>query len=216
MTGRHRPMPDPVTMWTFAAASIALIAAPGPNMIYILTRSVGQGRTAGLVSALGVETATLIHVLAAAIGLAALLATSPLAFTILLYAGAGYLLYLGMRALRRPVVLDLAHQAPRLPLARIFADGVLVNLLNPKVAIFFVAFLPQFVTDGASASATRSQMLVLGAVFFAIALALDVAYALGGGAASRWLRRSATALRFQRFVIGGVYISLAAYAIAQT
>ncbi len=193
----------------FAIASFALVAFPGPNLIYIVTRSVGQGLKAGLVSAVGVETGTLIHIAAAAFGLSALLAASPVAFAVVRYAGAAYLVYLGLRALRATPELGLPGTAVRAPLGRVFRDGVVVNVLNPKVALFFLAFLPQFLSPEADA---RGQILILGALFFVLALTLDVAYAFAGEAVSTWLHRRPAFLRRQGLVIGGVYLGLGAYA----
>ena len=186
------------------------MVVPGPNLIYIVTRGASQGRRAGLASALGVETGTLIHIAAAALGLSALLASSATAFEFVRYAGAAYLLYLGVRTLRsrngsRPEV----GGAPEPALGRAYAEGVLVNVLNPKVALFFLAFLPQFVDPGRGA--TTVQVLVLGAVFFAIALTLDLLYVL---AASLLGARLGSRPDLLRRVSGGVYIALAAAAVA--
>jgi threonine/homoserine/homoserine lactone efflux protein len=203
-------VPDRSTFLVFALASLALILAPGPNLVYIVTRSVSQGRRAGLASAVGVEAGTLVHVTAAAVGLSRLVATSALAFSVVKYAGAAYLLYLGLRALRRRDGLDLTAATRPLQLSRILRDGIIVNLLNPKVALFFLAFLPQFV-DPANGAAT-AQILALGVVFFGIALAVDILYAIVAGALSGWLRRRPAYLRRQRFVVGGVYLALGASA----
>ncbi|MFI0450219.1 LysE family translocator [Actinomadura sp. 6N118] len=187
---------------------------PGPNGIYIMTRSATQGYRAGLVSALGVETGTLVHIAFAVLGVSTLVAASPVAFNILKLAGAGYLLYLAVRTVLRPSELDFSGKASPLPLSRVFRDGVVVNVLNPKVALFFLAFLPQFVTAGAGTAGARAQMMVLGAVFFGLAFALDAGYAVAGGAARRWLsRRSASARRYS-YAIGGIYLTLATYAVA--
>ncbi|WP_405613921.1 LysE family translocator [Streptomyces sp. NBC_01511] len=202
-------MPTAAQLLAFAGVSLALILAPGPNLVYILTRSVAHGRRAGLVSAAGVETATLAHVAAAALGVAELIARSEAAFLVLKYAGVGYLAYLGIKALRGSAAPDLEGQAQPAALWRTFRDGALVNLLNPKVALFFLAFLPQFAAPGPAA---RTHMLVLGSVFFAIALALDVIYALAGGAVSAWLRRRPRVLDRQHYAIGGVYLVLGAVA----
>jgi threonine/homoserine/homoserine lactone efflux protein len=202
------------TLLAFAAASVALIVIPGPNGIYIMTRSAAQGYRAGLVSALGVEAGTLVHIAFAVLGVSALIAASPAAFTALKFAGVGYLLYLAARTLLRPSDLDLGGEGTRpIPLARVFRDGVVVNVLNPKVALFFLAFLPQFVTADAGTAGARAQMMVLGGVFFVLALVLDAGYAVAGGAARRWLsRRSGSAHRFGH-AVGGIYVSLAAYAV---
>ncbi|WP_431045536.1 LysE family translocator [Streptomyces sp. P1-3] len=205
-------IPETSRLLAFVAASLVLILVPGPNLVYVLTRSVSQGRRAGLCSALGVEAGTLVHIAAAAFGLSALIARSDVAYAILKYAGAAYLVHLGVRAIRRPSALDLSGTAAPTPLVRVFRAGVLVNVLNPKVALFFLAFLPQFVSADAGTAAARGHMLVLGAVFFAIALVLDVAYALAGGLLSAWLRGRPRILRRQPLVVGAVYICLGLFA----
>ncbi|MEV6976235.1 LysE family translocator [Kitasatospora sp. NPDC093806] len=186
----------------FILATLLLIAVPGPNLVYILTRSVQDGRRAGLVSALGIETGTLVHVTAAVAGLATLVADHPLAFATLRYAGAGYLAYLGLRTLlTRPSTAATAP--PARPLRHIYRDAVLVNLLNPKVVLFFLAFLPQFLPT----SATRADMLLLGLVFLTIALVMDLSYALTAAALTPRLR---THPRPLAYATGGVYLGLAA------
>jgi threonine/homoserine/homoserine lactone efflux protein len=202
------------TLLAFAAASIALIVIPGPNGIYIMTRSAAQGHRAGLVSALGVETGTLAHIAFAVLGVSALIAASPVAFNVLKFAGVGYLVYLAARALLRPSGPDLGGGTRPLPLRRVFRDGVVVNVLNPKVALFFLAFLPQFVTAGAGTAGARAQMILLGAVFFVLALALDAGYAVAGGAARRWLGRHSGSAHRYGYAVGGVYLALAAYTVA--
>jgi threonine/homoserine/homoserine lactone efflux protein len=177
-------------------------------------RSAAQGYRAGLVSALGVETGTLAHIAFAVLGVSALIAASPVAFNVLKFAGAGYLLYLAVRTLLRPSELDLGGRASPLPLRRVYRDGVVVNVLNPKVALFFLAFLPQFVTTGAGTAGARAQMLVLGAVFFVLAIALDAGYAIAGGAARRWLSRHSGSAHRYGYAIGGIYLALAAYTVA--
>ncbi|MCX4821284.1 LysE family translocator [Streptomyces sp. NBC_01142] len=198
-------MPSAAQLLVFAGASLMLVLVPGPNLVYILTRSVGQGRRAGLVSAAGVEAATLVHITAAALGVAQLVARSEAAFLVLKYAGAVYLAYLGIKTLRGSAGLDQQVPARPVSLWRTFGDGALVNLFNPKVTLFFLAFLPQFVTPGPAA---RTHMLVLGGVFFGIALALDVMYALAGGAVSAWLRRRPRVQAGQHHVVGCVYLAL--------
>jgi threonine/homoserine/homoserine lactone efflux protein len=203
-------MPDPSTLLVFALAALALIAVPGPNLIYIATRSVGEGRGAGLASALGVETGTLLHIAAAAVGLSALIASSATAFTLVKYAGAAYLVCLGIRALRAKETAAPHGAGPRRALARVYLEGALVNLLNPKVALFFLAFLPQFL-DPARGS-TSVQVLALGLVFFSLALTMDLAYALAAGALGAWLRGKGGIMRRQRYLAGGVYLVLGAAA----
>ncbi|AUY50944.1 LysE family translocator [Streptomyces sp. CB01881] len=191
----------------FVAASLVLILLPGPNLLYIVMRSVHEGRRAGVVSALGVETGTLVHVLAASLGLASLVSQSPAAFAVLRYAGAGYLAWLGVRTLTSRTDAAAAGAAPAAAgPARIYRDGVLVNLLNPKVILFFVAFLPQFLPSGLGTGAARARMLGLGTVFLFIALALDLCYAFAGAALSARLRSAGVRLKYPA---AAVYLLLA-------
>ena len=190
----------------FAAASVALLLIPGPAVLYIVTQSAEQGRSAGLASVAGIHIGTLVHILAAAIGLSALILASAVAFSVVKFAGAAYLVYLGVRKLlERGSASDA--EPPRAPLRRVFARGAVVNVLNPKTALFFLAFLPQFVdTDR---GAVWSQVVVLGLVFVALGLISDSVYALVGDAVGSLLRRRATAMRR---VSGTIYIGLGAVA----
>jgi threonine/homoserine/homoserine lactone efflux protein len=203
-------MPAPATLLVFALAASVLVAIPGPNHIYIVTRSIAQGRRIGLASAFGVETGTLVHISAATVGLSALVASSAVAFDTLRYAGAAYLAYLGIRALLRDDAIELDGLAAPPSARRAYLDGVPVNVLNPKVALFFLAFLPQFVDP--ARGATSTQILVLGLVVFAIATTSDVIYALAAGALGGWLRSRPAFVRVQRYVTGCVYLGLAAAA----
>ena len=196
-------MPDPTTLLLFARASLALLAVPGPAVIYMVTRSVDQGRAAGIVSVLGVETGGLVHVVAATVGLSALVASSAAAFGVLKSAGAGYLVYLGVRRIVWP---DEGGDGRDPSSRRMFAQGMVVQGLNPKVAIFFLAFLPQFVDPDAGAIAP--QILVLGIVFTLIAGLCDGAWALLAGTVGPRLRRSASGSRRLARVSGGIYIGL--------
>jgi threonine/homoserine/homoserine lactone efflux protein len=197
-------MPDTATVLAFAAASILLVAVPGPNLIYILTRSVAQSRRAGVVSALGIETGTLVHVGAAVIGLSTVIAASPAAMTALKFAGVAYLIYLAAKVFFGQSRLDLAGSADAAPAGRTFRQGVLVNLLNPKVVLFFLAFLPQF-------GSTRTEMVVFGIVFLALALAMDLGYALAGAGLRRALAARPRYPVAQRYLVLAVYIGLAGY-----
>ncbi|HKE99057.1 MAG TPA: LysE family translocator [Actinomycetes bacterium] len=198
-------MPDLHTLAVFSVAALVFSVFPGPAVFYVVTRSVSQGRPAGVVSALGIELGTLVHVTAATLGLSAVLASSAAAFSVVKYLGAAYLIYLGIRTLRergeeRPgVVWDR-------PLRRVFANGIVVAVLNPKTALFFLAFLPQFV-DPAKGS-TALQIAVLGLLLVAVATVSDSAYALLSGAAGDWLRRTGRLGRSRRLVTGGAYITL--------
>lgn len=199
-------MIDTTTLLLFCMASFALIAVPGPNMIYITTRSTIQGRKAGLVSVLGVETGTLVHVAAASLGLSALLVSSVLAFNIVKYLGAAYLIYLGLRIwLSKAGAEEVANIQPA-SAARVYFQGLLTNVLNPKVALFFLAFLPQFMDP--SRGNVAGQMLLLGVVFTVIAFGVDLLVALLASSAGHWLRGRNKALRAQKWIVGSVYITL--------
>jgi threonine/homoserine/homoserine lactone efflux protein len=196
-------MPDASTLLLFAGASLALLAVPGPAVIYVVTRSLDQGRTAGIVSVLGVETGTFAYALAAAAGLTGLIAASEIGFTVVRYAGAAYLVYLGFRKL-----LQRDEPPDALPSARsrLFLKGALVQLLNPKIAIFFLAFLPQFVDS--SRGPIAIQILILGTAFTLLAVLSDGAYVLLAGAVGGWLRSGRRAQRRLAKLSGGVYIGL--------
>ena len=203
-------MPDLSTLVVFAAAALALAVVPGPAVLYIVARSVDQGRFAGLVSALGIGVGSLVHVTAATIGLSSLLASSATAFTVVKYAGAAYLILLGIhRLLTREEVVETAARPPR-ALRRIFRDGVIVNVLNPKTALFFLAFLPQFVDPNQGAATL--QILVLGLIFTVIALSSDSLWAIAAGTLGGWLRRSRWYLGVKRWVTGTVLVVLGASA----
>ncbi|MEU8305131.1 LysE family translocator [Actinomadura sp. NPDC048955] len=193
----------------FLLAALTLVAIPGPNHLYITTRSVGEGRRAGIASALGVETGTLVHIAAAAAGLSAVVAASATAFGFLRYAGAAYLVYLAYRTLRGRDHTGGPGLEPR-PLHRVYLDGVLVNVLNPKVVLFFLAFLPQFVDQ--DAGAVPLQIVVLGAVTALIGLASDIVYAVAAGSIGAWLRARPAFARRQRYATGLIYLALGAAA----
>lgn len=204
-------MPTPVTLLAFTLAAGVLIAVPGPNHIYIVTRGIDQGRRAALASAFGVETGTLVHVAAAAFGLTALLASSATAFSVVKYLGAAYLIWLGISSLRSYGDEEVLLRASEpVSARRAFAQGVVVNVLNPKVSLFFLAFLPQFL-DPRQGSAT-GQILVLGTIMFVLALASDIIYALGSGAIGHWLRVRPRFRRQQHRLSGAVYLGLGCFA----
>ncbi len=200
-------IPNAASLGVFAVAALALLLTPGPAVLYIVARSVEQGRIAGLASVCGITTGTLVHVLAAALGLSALLASSALAFAVVKYAGAAYLIYVGVRRiLDRSGAPTAAQDLPRRTLRRLYRDGFVVNLLNPKTALFFLAFLPQFVDP--SRGGVAFQVVFLGLTFALMGLMSDGLYALAAGSAGRWVRRNSRALRWQRCVTGGVFIGL--------
>jgi len=206
-------MPDASTFALFIVAALVLLVVPGPSVLYIVARSIEGGRTAGLVSVLGVQTGAMVHIAFAAVGLSAILASSAVAFSVIKWLGAVYLVWLGLRRIfgRDEEEGDVAVEPA--PLSRVFSQGVIVNILNPKTALFFLAFLPQFVDPARGAAWT--QILLLGATFVILALCSDGLYALLSGTAGGWLRRrmkGASFRRGQRFVSGGILIALGAVA----
>jgi threonine/homoserine/homoserine lactone efflux protein len=199
-------MPPPEVFAAFAAASLALLVVPGPSVLYIVSRSVQQGSAAGLVSVLGIHTGTIVHVAGAAFGLSAILASSVLAFSVVRYAGAAYLVLLGIQMIRRgddgePRVTGKAD-----PLRRIYAQGVVVNVLNPKTALFFLAFLPQFVD--VSRGSAPLQVGVLGLTFILLGVVSDGSYALVSARVSRRLSERRHTLTARRWVPGLTLIGL--------
>lgn len=179
----------------FLIAAVVLLLATGPSNLYIVARSIDRGRKAGLVSALGVQVGTLFHVTAAALGLSALLATSALPFAVVKYLGAAHLIYLGLRKLFTREQIQADQMIGSRKLGRIFSDGVIVNVLNPKVALFFLAFFPQFVNP--STGSVTIQILILGCILFGLGLVNDVLYVLLAGTLGQWLKSN---LRFLQAV----------------
>jgi threonine/homoserine/homoserine lactone efflux protein len=197
---------EPSQLTIFIAASLALLLVPGPAVIYIVTRSVNQGRVGGLASVLGIETASLFHILAASLGLSAILLSSALAFDIVKYIGAAYLIYLGLRKL---IVREEEHQSDAVKHEapwRIFTQGLVVNLLNPKTALFFFAFLPQFVN--VEKGSITLQVVTLGLLFVGLATITDGTYALLASSIADRLKGNLTFLKRQRYFTGAVYIGL--------
>ena len=199
-------MPDLSTVVLFLIAALALLLFPGPAVLNIITCSMAHGRRAGLLCVVGTELAAMIHAGAAAVGLSALLHSSILAFSTVKYLGAGYLLFLGARTLLTREESPAAIAPASRTTVRLLAQGFLVNLLNPKTALFFLAFLPQFVDPARGAAAV--QILTFGALFVATAFCTDGAYALAAGAAGRWLKGNPRFQRAQRLVAGSVYLGL--------
>ena len=201
-------MIDPSRLTVFCAACIAISAVPGPAVLYIVTRSVEHGKRAGLASAAGAAAGAGLQTVAAAAGLASLLIASNTAFDIVKYSGAAYLVYMGIRRLLSKEVAELDTNAhtPDLSLRRVFAQGVVVNTLNPKVTLFLLAFLPQFV-DPARGSESL-QIGTFGAIFVAIGAVSDSTYAIDAGTAADWLRTKRRFARMQRYVAGTVFVGL--------
>ena len=208
-------MPDASTYALFLAAALALLLVPGPAVLYVVARSVEGGRLTGLVSVLGVELGTLLHAVFAAAGLSAIVASSAAAFSIVKWLGAAYLVWLGLRHILGGDEGEEEGPRSRGGEGRLgaFSQSVLVQVLNPKVALFFLAFLPQFVDP--SRGAAWTQIAILGATLAILGLFTDGLYALLGGTAGDWIRKKSVGAglrRAGRYVTGGVYIALGAVA----
>jgi threonine/homoserine/homoserine lactone efflux protein len=203
-------VPSPTSFALFCLASAALAVVPGPAVTYIVMHSVDKGRRAGLASAAGVASGGLVHVAAATVGLSALIASSATAFTVVKLVGAVYLIVVGVR---RIVGGDDSEQvqAPPAPMSRIYRQGVIVNVFNPKTALFFLAFLPQFVDRGSS---VPPQVAVLGLTFAAIAFASDCLYALLADLLAARLRRGGSGAAVRRYLSGGIFVTLGITAAA--
>lgn len=204
-------LPPAPLLTAFLVASLVLAVTPGPGVLYIVARSLAQGRRAGLASVAGVALGNLGNAVAAGLGLAALFEVSDLAFTLVKYAGAAYLVYLGIRALAAPAAPPEAGPTPLQPVARVFRDGVVVALLNPKTTVFFAAFLPQFMTPGAPPAI---QPLLLGALFVLIAACTDALYALAAGSLGRAIGRYRAARTAGRRLAGLTFIGLGLLSLA--
>jgi threonine/homoserine/homoserine lactone efflux protein len=199
-------MPNWSTISLFIAATSILVLMPGPNTLYIIARGIQQGRRAGIISSIGVQVGTLIHIAAAAFGLSALLLSSALAFNTVKYAGAAYLIYLGVKALLTKEQIGPTREIQKASLGRVFYQGVVVNLLNPKTALFFFAFLPQFID--ATRGRVAMQIVLLGTILVFLGTLSDSVYALAAGSVGAWLRGNLRFLRAQRYFAGSVYLGL--------
>jgi threonine/homoserine/homoserine lactone efflux protein len=193
-------------LYFFLGASLALLLVPGPAVLYITARSANQGRLAGLVSVLAIETANFLQAVAATLGLSAILLSSALAFDVVKYLGAAYLIYLGIRKLFTPDPDTESGEIKPESLSRIYWQGVAVNLLNPKTALFYFAFLPQFV-DPAKGNVT-GQTLLLASIFVGMAIITDSSYALITSSLAERLRGSRHFRKGQRYFAGLVYVGL--------
>jgi len=208
-------VPDPSTLIPFVIASAILVLIPGPAVLYIVSTGIGRGRRMALASMLGIETGALFHVAAAAVGLSAVVASSVVAYSVVKYAGAAYLIYLGIKTLR-----DRGESNPlRIPGATsargAFKRGVIVNILNPKLALFFLAFLPQFVVPARGSVPSPSvsgQLVFLGLLFISVAIVIDGVYAMTSGMIGNLLNRSERFARVQNRLAGATYIALGATA----
>jgi threonine/homoserine/homoserine lactone efflux protein len=198
--------PDASTLAVFSAAALLVLVIPGPAVLYVVAQSVSRGRAAGLVSVLGIQVGGLVHVAAAAVGLSALVVRSAVAFSVVKYAGAAYLVFLGIRRLLGRDGRDADGMPRERSLRALFANGIVVNVFNPKTALFFFAFLPQFVD--VARGGVAFQILVLGLVFIGLALLSDGAYAVAAGSAAGWVSARRGFARAERLVSGSVLVGL--------
>jgi threonine/homoserine/homoserine lactone efflux protein len=194
---------------TFLGASLILALIPGPGVIYIVTRTLSQGRRAGLASVCGIACGNFANAAAASVGLAVIIAASSVAFVVVKLGGAAYLVYLGIKTLRSSAPLEAPLVANRVSAVKLFRDGFFVALLNPKTTLFFAALLPQFIDPAASALA---QSLILGSVFVCIALCTDSIYALTASALASTVRRRTGWRPYGRLISAATYIGLGIYA----
>jgi len=199
-------MIEPTKFALFTAVSWALIIAPGPDMLYVITRGMAHGRRAGIISAIGVICGILVHTTAAALGITLIFQTSAFAFLVVKYLGAIYLIYLGVQAWRNKSTFSLQSRTPMMNSRALFWQGVLSNVLNPKITVFFLAFLPQFVDQGSSQVALQMAILGLTFAFFGLCFLVIVGYF--AGAVGAWLTRSPQYTNILRWLTGGILISL--------
>ena len=206
-------MPSLHSLLIFTLAAAALNISPGPSNLYVMSRSLAQGPRAGLVAALGLATGSLFHVTATALGLSFVLRYSPTLYAVVKLVGAAYLIFLGLRLLlSKGTALAAAPSASRRTHALIFRESILVEMLNPKTALFFLAFLPQFADPGAGPLAP--QLLLLGGIVTLTAIPCDAFVALAAGAAANALARQPLYGRLQKWLSGSILVSLGAYVAA--
>ena len=198
-------MPSIDSMITFAIASLALLVIPGPAVLYVINRSIADGRSIALAGVAGLELGNFVHVIAATIGLSALIAASATAFGVVKWIGAGYLIFIGIRTIvRKPEAFS--QEQKTLSRRKSFTQGIIVNTFNPKVALFFLSFLPQFIDEKSGSAALQS--LILGTLFVAIGLCTDGMYAILASALRNTLLRGKSLPFIQRYVAGSVFVLL--------
>ena len=202
-------MPTFESLAAFGIASLALLVIPGPAVLYIINRSVTDGRNVALAAVAGLEIGNFMHVIAATVGLSAVIATSAAAFSVVKWIGAGYLVYIGIRTLvKRPQ--PLTQVSDHMSRRRAFTQGIVVNTFNPKVALFFLSFLPQFIDADRGSAALQS--LILGTTFVILGSVSDSLFALLASALRGTLLRGKSLPFVQRYVAGSVFIALGAIA----
>ncbi len=199
-------IPDVTGLLAFVIAALVVLLIPGPGVLYVVARSVAQGQRAGLVSVLGLSAGAFVHVVAATVGLSAVLLASATAFGVVKLLGAAYLIYLGIRAFLTRGSNDYVEASVPRSLRRVFRDGVIVSVLNPKIAVFFLAFLPQF-ADPLRGSVSQ-QIFLLGFLYCMLSLCTDGAYALLASHLRHWLGGPVARSPIPRYATGAVYVGL--------
>lgn len=200
-------MPDVSTILAFITAALILLIIPGPAVLYIITRSTEQGTKAGLISVCGIQAGTLVHAIAASLGVSAILMASAMAFAVLKYAGAAYLIWLGCKKIFGSKNVATQDRKPiRQSMPAIFWQGMVVNVLNPKCALFFFAFLPQFIKP--AAGNVTGQVLFFGLLFTLLAFTTDGFYALAAGRLGKFLKTNTYYLKLEAYISGAIYIFL--------
>ena len=200
-------MPSFETLMVFTTAAIAITLVPGPSMLYVASRSIVHGRTAGIWSAFGLATGLFVHTVSASLGLSAIFVYFPVIFFIIKYLGAAYLIFLGIQMLRTNSLTQQSRKSlPEQSPFRIYLQGVVTEILNPKTALFFLSFLPQFIDPQHGSSAT--QMLILGCILVFVALGADVLIALSGGSLSKSVIAQPILQKIQNWAAGTVLIAL--------
>jgi threonine/homoserine/homoserine lactone efflux protein len=194
--------PSPAALAVFVAACCVFVVTPGPDLVYFLGQTVTRGRAAGMAAVLGNSLGLLFHSTLAALGLSALLAASVTAFTILKVVGALYLLWLGIQAIRNGSGFSLPVNGAPAGLGAVFAKGLLINVLNPKVIVFFITFLPQFIVPGEPNAGAK--LFVLGTLYIALSIPISGLIVLGAGGFAGLLQRSASARRTVDWLFAGV------------
>ena len=193
--------------WVFALAALILNLTPGNDMLYVAARSTSQGIKAGIISSLGIMVGCMVHIIAAVVGISAIIAESAAAFNIIKYLGAGYLIYLGVRSiLSRKKSIQIRKELNPLSNRKIFVQGVITNVLNPKVALFFLAFLPQFIHP--SSKNAHWQILFLGVWFNIGGTIVNIAVSMLFGKIGKWLSQSPRFIQWQERITGAMLIAL--------
>lgn len=193
----------------FLFTSLVILIAPGPDMAFIMSRSIGEGRKAGIATALGMQVGVFVHICLAAFGLSAILMTSAWAFQIVKYIGAAYLIYLGIQTLRRGKKINITSEKNTISVRKAFLQGALTDIFNPKVALFFLTFLPQFINP--QVSNTIEQFFTFGLIFSVVGLVIDIVTSIMASLLRQKLSKNKRVLWWQQKISGFTLLSLGAW-----